>query len=185
MQVGYRASARFTPDLGETWSSYVAWSKLPHLEEVVGLDSILNPSLVDDYSAGDWDHLVLVDHLFGCFGDFESLRNRVRDVFDPTLHQWLAVVREPAAEDLARFEEEGFQFAGFELLEDASAISALTNCGGFEGAFTAEDLCPNGLLPDLHRAREVRARLKDLSPEEDHADCVIWAVWRRRSQSPS
>jgi len=52
-------------------------------------------------------------------------------------------------------------------------VSALTNCGGFEGVFANADLSELGLLTDLSRAQEVQASLRVHYPDEPHAECHI------------
>jgi hypothetical protein len=59
-----------------------------------------------------------------------------------------------------------------------SSASALTNCGGFPGVFANSELSSCGLLGDLDRAREVQAKLRSAYPDEPHADCDVWAVFR-------
>jgi hypothetical protein len=57
--------------------------------------------------------------------------------------------------------------------------SALTNCGGFPKAFANSELSRWGLLPTLGRAREVQRALRKNYPSEHHADCNVWALYRR------
>ena len=74
---------------------------------------------------------------------------------------------------------------GFELIEEATSISALTNCGGFEGAFVPRDLTECGLVYTASRAYEIRQTLLALYPNDPHADCVVWAVWRCETAQPA
>jgi hypothetical protein len=178
MTVGYRIVARFSPSWGETWANYITCFGLTHLSEVVGLDCSLCPSIIQEYTDEDWAHLVYEGHLFGCFVDHEYALQRACDTFDAKRHQVLAVVREPLPEEVAQSDIPGFSFLGLELIEEASGYSALTNCGGFEGAFTPTDLSPCGLVRTVSRAYEIRRDLRTLFPEEHHADCAVWAIWR-------
>jgi hypothetical protein len=178
MTVGYRIVARFSPSWGEAWANYITCFDLTHLSEVVGLDCSLCPSIVQEYTDEDWAHLVHEEHLFGCFADHEYALQRVWDTFDAERHQILAVAREPLPEDLAQAELRGFTFLGLDLIEEPSGYSALTNCGGFEGAFTLGDLSPCGLVPTASRAYEIRECLRTLFPQNHHANCAVWAVWR-------
>ncbi len=87
----------------------------------------------------------------------------------------LAVCREPG-DDFAPDRVVGYRFAGFDLI-DETETSALTNCGGFEGAFEPSELTSLGLVADLARAREIQEALPRLYPAEGHAYCALWAVW--------
>jgi len=71
-----------------------------------------------------------------------------------------------------------FRFLGYDLVDRESSISALTNCGGFPDAFANSELSNAGLLTDLRRAVEVQRTLRALHPEERHADCHVWAIFR-------
>jgi hypothetical protein len=92
----------------------------------------------------------------------------------------LAVLQNPTEGDLAAVSLPGFTFAGFDMVDVHGDVSALTNCGGFEGVFVNAELSELGLLADLARAQEVHASLRTQYPEEPHAECHIWAIWRRR-----
>ena len=74
----------------------------------------------------------------------------------------------------------GFDFAGFELLDVHGDVSALTDCGGFPEVFAGDELNAFGLLSDLARADEVRRGLRTAYPDEPHAHCDVWALWRQR-----
>jgi hypothetical protein len=160
---------------------YVAWSGLGYLVEVVGLDSSLCPCLLEEYVDEDWKHLAFADHVFACFSDLDYAQERNRRSFDPRRHQLLAIAREPTEVEVRQTQVEGFRFMGFELIEEATSTSALTNCGGFDGAFEPSDLSTCGLIVDAPRAYEVRAALERLFPDENHAHCSVWAVWQREA----
>jgi hypothetical protein len=176
--VGYRLVERFSPRSGEGWRRYLEWSGLSHLTEVVGLDASLCPGLVQEYADEDWEHLVFAEHLFACFDGVAYALRRVGDAFDKGRHQVLALAREPALEDAPQ-ELPGFRFMGFDLVDESTSISALTNCSGFEGALAPADLSACGLVVDPRRAHAIREALATLFPEEHHADCAVWAIWRQ------
>jgi hypothetical protein len=48
---------------------------------------------------------------------------------------------------------------GFDLIDEASSISALTNCGGFARAFENSELSGAGLVPAASRAYEIQRAL--------------------------
>jgi hypothetical protein len=72
----------------------------------------------------------------------------------------------------------GFSFLGFDLLDVCGDVSALTNCGGFEDVFGKEEISELGLLRDVVRAYEVQLGLRTAYPNEPHAECHVWAIWR-------
>jgi len=73
---------------------------------------------------------------------------------------------------------DGFDFCGYDLI-DRFEISALTNCGGFDNAFTHKDLNAFGLIPNYQSARKIQLDLESKYPDEEHADCLLFAIWRR------
>ena len=180
-QIGYRVVERFSPSAKESWPKYIEWSGLTQLVEVVGLDCSLCPSVFGEFISTDWDHLVFGKQLGDCFDNCEYLLNRVAVQFDSSRHQVLAVAREVSENDLERSELSGFRFMGFELVEEATSISALTNCGGFKGAFEKSDVSNVGLVASASRAYAIREALATLYPEEHHAQCAVWALWRHET----
>ena len=89
-------------------------------------------------------------------------------------------MEEPSDAALASFHDPRFEFCGFDPIEQQTGISALTNCGGFDKAFLSGDLSDCGLLVDHARAIAVRQLLLAEYPEEPHACCRIWAIWRMK-----
>jgi len=71
-----------------------------------------------------------------------------------------------------------FRFEGYDLADVDGSTSALTNCGGFPLAFSNDELTSHGLLPSLERASEAQQALAAHYPEEHHADCSVWALFR-------
>lgn len=78
-----------------------------------------------------------------------------------------------------------FEFVGYDLVERATGISALTNCGGFRDVFDNAELTSKGLLANHARAAEVQKGLGANHPQEPHANCDLWAVFRWRGSKPS
>ncbi len=175
METVFVAKRRFDPMAGDAWGRYVAWSGLSQLREVVSLDEMLCPTVPEDLSAADWDHNVHADYQTSYFRSLEYLRARVAGEVSLNI---LAVLRNPAVGDLQSVELPGFTFAGFDLLDRCGGVSALTNCGGFDGVFAKAELSHLGLLRDLGRAYEVQRGLHTTYPHEPHAECHVWAIWR-------
>ena len=173
-QPWYIATESFSPQDGEKWKGYVAWSGLVHLDEVVSLDQMLCPTLLPEIKGDFWPHIVNQDFLLNYFVDLEFLLGQVANISKKNI---LCVVREPSAETAESFDTR-FQLVGFDLLETDTATSALVNCGGFPRAFRNDELNSKGLLSSLSRAREVQTSLRAEYPEEHHAQCEVWQVSR-------
>jgi hypothetical protein len=182
MQTLFVAKRPFDPSVGEGWNRYVAWSGLSQLTEVVSLDTMLCPTVPEELTAADWNYNVHADYRAFFFRSLDYLRNRV--AADGRLNI-LAVLQNPTQADMASMTVPGFAFAGFDLVDVQGAISALTNCGGFERVFLNAELSELGLLTDLSRAQQVQASLRLQYPEESHAECHVWAIWRQRFPAPA
>ncbi|MCL2812482.1 MAG: hypothetical protein FWD25_11435 [Clostridia bacterium] len=75
--------------------------------------------------------------------------------------------------------DDGFEFCGYDLSEEMTGISAITNCGGgFDTAISYDQLNKFGLLNDFFQAYEVRDKLENQFPEDDHAFCEVYELWR-------
>ena len=177
MQPLFVAKRPFDPTVGDAWARFVAWSGLPQLREVVSLDTMLCPTVPEKLTATDWDYNVHADYQVFFFRSLPYLMERIQAEGALNI---LAVLQKPTAADLAAVTLPGFGFAGFDVVDACGDVSALTNCGGFEGVFANSEISALGLLSDLSRAREVQALLRLQYPEEPHADCHVWAIWRQR-----
>ncbi|CAD0221326.1 hypothetical protein [Chryseobacterium sp. JV274] len=165
---------------GMSWDKYIEWSKLSHLKELVSLDGILNEVLVEpDYdNANDWDYIhVIEQYQTGFFTtlDFVFKRLSSKEKFN-----LLAVVVEPDQE-CSQINMDGFEFIGYELLDQDFNISALTNCGGFLETFLPTDLNNKGLIDEFEKAYDIKKRLLENNPDEHHADTNVIAVWRHKT----
>jgi hypothetical protein len=171
----YIATERFDPSDIERWKEYCDWAKIPGLVEVVSLDSLLCPRLITELKEEDWQHNVCEDFRLDYFYHLDYLLERVAHV---SRRNVLGLYRNP---DVFAVEPPGtgeFVFMGHDLIEDETQISALTNCGGFPDVFSNEELNGYGLIGDFARASEVRRLLAERHPEEHHARCELYAVWR-------
>jgi len=54
MPVIYSAVKRFDPACGERWREYIDWSGLTQLREVVSLDGLLCPTVIEELTDEDW-----------------------------------------------------------------------------------------------------------------------------------
>lgn len=146
---------------------------------MVSLDGMLNEELVDpNYnSAEDWENIHVIDNVqTGFYHSVDFVLNKMmnRDRFN-----LLAVLIDPP-QDCSGIHLEGYEFVGYELLDQYFFNSALTNCGGFDETFLPSELNTKGLISDFNRAIEVQKSLLINNPNEDHADINCIAVWRHR-----
>jgi hypothetical protein len=173
----FTAVERFDPSYGETWQKFIAWSGLTQLREVVSLDASLCPNIFHELTADDWTFNVHEDFKTHFFRDAAH----VISVAENKPVNVLALVEEPSAEDITNFADARFVFRGFDLVDEHVGTSALVNCGGFDKAFSPADISDCGLLVDHATARHVQQRLRTEYPDEDHAQCRLWAIWQLRS----
>ncbi len=158
------------------WAEEVKCFGLSHLEEVITLDSNLCPSVVDFTDDDrDWDHLADQDDIYGMFEDLDYLLKRIEGIAPVNI---LAAVRNPQADCKTEFPNPRFTFKGYDLVDPVCSIGALTDCGGFPGVFQNEELSNVGLISDFTRAQEIQASLLEHYPDEPHAKCDVWAIWR-------
>ena len=168
------STERFDPGRGADWNEYISWSGLTQLREVVSLDSILCPKVIDEILPEDWHHIVNEDFMLDYFTDLDyldSTRRCARRAKSP-----LRVYKNPGPDQNPS--DSRFALEGYDLIDVMGGVSALTNCGGFPLAFEDGELNRVGLLPTLDRANAVRAALMSNYPAEPHANCDVWAIYR-------
>ena len=173
---------RFGPHDGDVWRKYIEWSKLTQLDELVSLDGSLCEHVVEEILDEDWAHILNEDCMLHYFTDVDYLLRRCGGAAGRNL---LCVFRNPDGHPTPSSSSHGFRFLGCDLIDSRSGPSALTNCDGFPLAFSNNELTAQGLLPSLARAREVQQALVDHYPEEGHARCDVWAVFRATQQAPA
>ncbi|MDR2237843.1 MAG: hypothetical protein LBE92_17100 [Chryseobacterium sp.] len=166
---------------GMSWDRYMEWSELKHLTELVSLDGMLNEILVEpDFdNADDWNYIHVIGHYqTGFFTSFDFVCKRLKKKEKFNL---LAVMIEPDRE-CSKINPDGFEFIGYELLDQDFSISALTNCGSFfNETFLPEDLNNRGLIDGFEKAYDLQKRLLENHPDEYHADTNVIAVWRHKT----
>ena len=76
--------------------------------------------------------------------------------------------------------DNGFEFCGYDLSDAGVFISAITNCGGvFEKAISYNELNHFGLISNYQKAYKCRVLLEEMYPDEPHAYCEVYELWRR------
>jgi hypothetical protein len=169
------ASERFDKSNGDRWESYTQWAKIPALVEVVSLDTMLCPTILPDLSNEDWQHNVQEDFRLNYFYDLDYLIRRTAAVSRKNV---LGLYKNPDGHIDSPPGSGAFAFVGYDLIEDDTQTSALTNCGGFPGTFSNSELNEYGLVTDFSRAFEIRRLLPQNNPTEPHAKCELYAIWR-------
>jgi hypothetical protein len=175
------ATERFDPSDGEKWQKYREWAKIPGLVEVVSLDAMLCKHLINEIRDEDWHNIVNEDFRLGYFYHLDYLTQRIQDIPRKNI---LGLYRNPEVHIAAAPAPGDFGFAGYDLIEEQTQISALTNCGGFPDVFRNDELNRFGLVCSFDRACEVRRLLAQRHPEEPHAQCELYALWRLKESEP-
>lgn len=173
----YLVTERFDAACGDAWRRYVAWIGLPQLTELVSLDAT---HCVNDFRDDDWPHVLNENFMLHYFTDLTYLLQRYGSIEGRNL---LCVFRDPEhqpAPPAAGFE---WVYEGCDLIDVTSGPSALTNCGGgFPLAFRGSELTAHGLVASLDRAKEIQRALRMHYPDEHHANCHVWSVFRARGK---
>lgn len=175
-EIWYTITERFDSSNADIWTNYINWTRLTQLKRVVSVDSSLNPKVIEQYNDDDWLHNVKANYFTDYFNDLDYLLSRIPPSKKVNL---LAVIFEPKEDVSNLIDDKDFVFLEYDLAELATSTSALTNCGGFEKSFDNSELSEDGLIKSYARAKEVRESLKNNYPEEEHANCEIWAIWIR------
>jgi len=175
------ATEKFGPLDFQGWEVYQAGAGIPGLVEVVSLDGSLCPRIIHEFLEEDWPHLVNEDFRLSYFYHLDYLLQRVagiprRNILGVYRNSEIHIEAKPAGGD--------FVFIGYDLIEEETQISALTNCGGFPEVFSNAELNQYGLITGFARACEVQRRLAELYPKEPHAQCERYAVWRLNEENP-
>jgi hypothetical protein len=159
----------------EAWDKYISWSGLEQLDEVVSLDPMLCPTLLPEIKPDYWSRIVNEDFMLHFFTDVAYLRELVSHVRRKNL---LCVFRNPAVHPVAHVPN-GFEFLGYDLVDTQASASAVSNCGGFADIFSNAEVSEKGLLKSFERACQAQKELRERYPEEVHADCHLWAIFRQ------
>jgi hypothetical protein len=171
----YIATKPFGPSTDpEEWAEYIESTGLNQLREVVTLDGLLCPPLLREIKDEYWPHIVNEDFMLNFFTDLSFLLSEVGNIQEKNI---LCVFRNPESMPSPP-DPRQWNFVGYDLVDIHGGISALNNCGGFPRAFSNSELSPLGLLSSLDRAREVQRELREEYPEEHHANCHLWALYR-------
>ena len=172
--IGYTAVEKFGPESGDGWTKYIAWSGLHQLSQVITLDGCLCSRIINELSPEDWAHNIHQNFMTDYFWDLDYLLTRTAH---QSGRQILGFVQRSIDSFPHGFNDPRFEFAGYDLLDKQTGISALLNCGGFPETFANSELNEFGLLTTFERAEIVQRDLLKNNPGEAHADCDLWALW--------
>ena len=109
-----------------------------------------------------------------CYRNIDYVKNNTPASWQSNI---LAVLPKPEL-DCSAIKIDGFEFIGYDLLDQSNDTSAITNCGGFDNIFSTDILNKHGLINDFATAIQLRETLFEKHPEEYHADSNVWAVWK-------
>ncbi len=123
------------------------------------------------------DEIVSFDCCLLDMYEIESLDSPLR----PDTQQIVAVILRPNLEPVEYMEKRGFIFCGYDLVEEDTLISAITNCEGGFASIPYDKLTEFGLLPTYRDAVLTQLALVEEDPYELHAHayCMICEVWRK------
>jgi len=173
----FKAVKKFSPQSGESWRKFIDFSGLNQLTELISFDICLCPDAIEELTDEDWKYNVDEDYVCFFFRDLEYLLKRVASRSDINI---LAAVRNPGEDCRDCFEDDRFEFMGYDVVDTCANISALTDHGGFKKAFRNEELSEVGLTPSFERAYEIQHLLRKLYPKDPHSNCDVWAIWKMK-----
>lgn len=159
----------------QPFDDYRAFSGFHHIKELVTLDSMMCPDLVDELRTADWDHNVQEDFRTSLFRNADYLLTR--QPLDAQKHQLIAGFESPPAQLDAPI---GFAICGHDIMDSYFGNSTLTNCGPIPEVFQPTEVNSFGLIDDRDRAFAIRDTMRALQPDDPHlGNCEVWLLARR------
>ncbi len=170
----FAACQKFDARSGDSWLRYIDRSGFIHIDEIVSVDTMLCPSLIDELVDDDWKYNIHADFRAFFFYNYNYLKRRVK--YDSSRHNILALTEQPTANVSPL---DGFTFCGYDILDGYDSISVLTNCGEHPSIFSAADINRFGLINDLDRVTDIAEKIRGTNPDDDHCcDCRVWGLAR-------
>jgi len=152
----YYKAQRFFPD-----KEFEVFSKILGKAEIVSYDAGLNLSVTIPF-----------------INEVDSLDLLLQTSLKPD-EQIIAYYKNPLENHVSYLSEAGFEFCGYDLSEEQTGFSAITNCGGgFEDAIPYSKLNKYGLIQDYDEAFRIGDLLYELYGDDPHANCEIYELWR-------
>jgi hypothetical protein len=151
----------------------VTWRKLPQLVEVV---SVEDDCLLGTLTAEEVLNIADVGTHLVCFRDLKRLQETVARVGVTAPINLLCVFRAKGAPVAP---QPAFTFLGYDLIDDKTAVRAVTNCGSqFSAVIGDADVNVYELINTFERAKEIQRELRRVYPRDPHANCSLWAIFR-------
>ncbi len=172
MDIGYVVVEKYYPqqDFKEMTGMY-------QVEEIVSFDYLLCSSCIHTFKDED-DHYIFRSDDFCDFDIFNNLGYLLSKVHNLEGKQVLAVIREPN-QDCKPIEFDKFKFYGYDLLEDYSRRSVLTNCCGYYDPFFVKDLSRFGLIENYEKAKLIQKWLRENEP---YIYSSLWGIFRMEKE---
>ena len=148
---------------------YEAFSRILNRKEIVTIDMLLCEALFEKAP-------------FRTEGDDDSISSYALLMFKSLSpnEQIIAYCKNPYESHKNHSLNNDFEFCGYDLSDEMTTISTITNCGGmFDKAISYDELNRFGLIDEYKSAFRIRDLLNQLYPDDDHACCEVYELWRR------
>lgn len=170
----YTLRKRFTTNRQQRFDDYRTFSGFHHITELVTLDSMMCPNLIDELQAEDWKYNVQEDFRIEWFRDANYLLSR--QSLNALNHQLIAAFECPPAQYLV---PNGFKVCGYDIMDSYLGNSTLTNCGPIPEIFKSTDVNELGLIDERDKALAIRDAMRILQPDDPHlGNCEVWLLAR-------
>jgi len=171
----YTIRERLTSTPKQRFDRFREFSGFSHIAELVTLDSMMCPDLVDELRNKDWEYNVQEDFRTSLFRDADYLLSR--QSLDASKHQLIAALECPPVQFVVPV---GFTICGHDIMDSYFGNSTLTNCGPIPEAFKPTEVNELGLIDDRDRAFAIRDTMRRLQPDDPHLGaCEVWLLARR------
>lgn len=163
------------PKEGLTWEEFRVWNGFSEMSELLSLDQFLNGEL-ELFKKDANQPYSFLDH-----GRRTGLYTSLEHILDITAGQehfnLLAVIRDPK-EECRELEIDGFEFAGYDLIDKEYGYSALSNLGSILSPIVVSDLNEFGLIQHLYDAKRIQEKISTIYAGLEQAQTIIMAIWR-------
>lgn len=165
------------PKEGLTWGEFTVWNGFDQMSELLSLDQFLNAEL-EMFNRESAESACFFDNgsRTGLYTSLEYVRKIAGNC---PVYNLLAVVKDPEKE-CAGFEMDGFEFAGYDLIDKGFGYSALSNLGGILSPIKSSDLNEYGLISQLVDAQLIQSKIGILYTDLEQAQTHVMAIWRHK-----
>ena len=163
------------PKEGLTWEEFRVWNGFSKMSELLSLDQFLNAEL--ELFKNDTNQSFSFIDQGRRTGLYTSLEHILDIAGEQEYYNLLAVVRDPK-EECSELELDGFEFAGYDLIDKEYGYSALSNLGSILSPIVATDLNEFGLIQHLYEAKKIQGKISTIYAGLEQAQTIIMAIWR-------